>query len=235
MPDPISWSYAWPYFLAAFLLAYLLGSLPFGLLLTRAAGLGDIRRQGSGNIGATNVLRTGRKDLALLTLILDSGKGAAAVGLANLFAGSEVALIAAFAAVLGHLFPVWLGFRGGKGIATTLGTLLALAFWVGALACLTWLLVALILRYSSLAGLMSTALAPLYAWILPLGFRPAELFEPGFGDLLFRGEPQLIQVTAALAVLVWLRHWSNITRLLAGQEPRIGEKKRTEGSSQPPS
>lgn len=226
MPDPISWSYAWPYFLTAFVLAYLLGSLPFGLLLTRAAGLGDIRKLGSGNIGATNVLRTGRKDLALLTLILDSGKGAAAVGLANLLAGSEVALIAAFAAVLGHLFPIWLRFRGGKGVATTLGTLLALAFWVGLLACLTWLLVAFATRYSSLAGLMSLALAPLYAWILPWGLTPGEIVAPGFAALLFQGDAQLVQVAAALAVLVWLRHWTNIGRLLRGRESKIGQKKR---------
>ncbi len=225
MPDPISWSYAWPYFAAAFAGGYLLGSLPFGLLLTRAAGLGDIRKMGSGNIGATNVLRTGRKDLALATLILDGGKGAAAVGLASWIGGSEIALIAGFAAVLGHLFPVWLGFKGGKGMATTLGTLLALTFWVGALSCLTWLLVAFTFRYSSLAALVSVAMAPVYAWILPWGFSLGEVFEPGFGALLFRGDLQLVQITAALAVLVWIRHRANIARLLTGNEPRIGEKK----------
>ncbi|GAB5468243.1 MAG: glycerol-3-phosphate 1-O-acyltransferase PlsY [Rhodospirillales bacterium] len=225
MPDPISWSYAWPYFLAAFVLAYLFGSLPFGLLLTRAAGLGDIRKQGSGNIGATNVLRTGRKDLAAATLLLDAGKGAIAVGLASWLAGSQVALIAAFAAVLGHLFPIWLGFKGGKGVATTLGTLLALSFWVGALCCLTWLLVAALFRYSSLAALIAVALAPVYAWLLPWGFRIEELFSADAGALLFRGEPQLMQIAAALALLVWLRHATNIKRLLTGQEPKIGRRK----------
>lgn len=225
MPDPISWSYAWPYFAATFVLAYLLGSLPFGLLLTRAAGLGDIRKIGSGNIGATNVLRSGRKDLALATVLLDGGKGAAAVLLARWLAGDDMALVAALGAVLGHLFPVWLRFRGGKGVATTLGTLLALAFWVGALCCLTWLLVAFLFRYSSLAALLATAAAALYAWILPWGFSPAELFEPGFGALLFRGDLQLIQMTALLALLVWLRHHQNIRRLLTGQEPKIGQKK----------
>ncbi len=226
MPDPVSWSYAAPYFILAFAGGYLLGSLPFGLLITRAAGLGDIRTMGSGNIGATNVLRTGRKELALATLLMDGGKGAIAVGLASWIGGSEIALIAGFAAVLGHLFPVWLKFKGGKGVATTLGTLLALTFWVGALCCLTWLLVAFVFRYSSLAALMSVAMAPVYAWILPWGFSLGEVFAPGFGDLLFRGDLQLIQITAALAVLVWIRHSANIKRLLSGEEPKIGQKKK---------
>ncbi len=227
MPDPISWSYAWPYFTAAFFGAYLLGSLPFGLLLTRVAGLGDIRNVGSGNIGATNVLRTGRKDLALATLLLDGGKGAAAVGLAFWIGGSEVTLIAGFAAVLGHLFPIWLRFKGGKGMATTLGTLLALTFWVGALACLTWLLIAVLFRFSSLASLVAVAMTPVYAWILPWGFSLGELFAPGFSELLFRGDLQLVQITAALAVLVWIRHWANIGRLFKGTESRIEQKKRS--------
>ncbi len=226
MPDPISWSYAWPYFLGALVLAYLLGSLPFGLLLTKAAGLGDIRQIGSGNIGATNVLRTGRKELALVTLILDGGKGAAAVGLASWIAGSEVALVAAFGAVLGHLFPVWLKFKGGKGVATALGTLLALTFWVGVLCCLTWLLMALIFRYSSLASLTATGMAPFYAWLLPWGMSLGEVFQPGFGELLFRGDLQLVQITGAIAALVWIRHWPNILRLLQGKEPKIGQGKR---------
>jgi glycerol-3-phosphate acyltransferase PlsY len=229
MPDPISWSYAWPYFLAAFVLAYLLGSIPFGLLLTRLAGLGDIRAIGSGNIGATNVLRTGHKGLALATLLLDAGKGAAAVLIAWWVGGTEVALIAALGVVLGHMFPVWLGFKGGKAVATTLGVLLALSPWVCALVCLTWLLVAFATRYSSLAGLLSLALAPVYAWILPVGFRLEELFEPGFGALLFRGEPKLIQISALLALLVWLRHHRNIARLLRGEEPRIGQRREAAG------
>ena len=231
MPDPVSWSFAWPYLAGALLLAYLLGSLPFGLLLTRAAGLGDIRRQGSGNIGATNVLRTGRKDLALLTLVLDGGKGAFAVLLAFWIAGSESALVAGFGAVLGHCFSVFLGFRGGKGMATALGTLLALMPWVGMLCCLTWLLVALAFRYSSLAALVSVAAAPFYAWLLPWGFRLEEAFAPGFGELLFRGERQFIEVSAAIAVIVWLRHHQNIRRLLSGQESKIGQKKKEAGAA----
>ena len=164
MPDPISWAFVWPYFLAAFAGGYLLGSLPFGLLVTKMAGLGDIRQLGSGNIGTTNVLRTGRKDLAAATLLLDGGKGAAAVLIAQFFWGPDMALLAGLGAVIGHLFPVWLKFKGGKGVATTLGTLLALDFAVGAGACLTWLAVALILRYSSLAALLAVASAPVFAW-----------------------------------------------------------------------
>ncbi|MBC6404503.1 MAG: glycerol-3-phosphate 1-O-acyltransferase PlsY [Rhodospirillales bacterium] len=224
MPDPISWSYSWPYLATAFAAAYLLGSLPFGLILTRLAGLADIRSVGSGNIGATNVLRTGRNDLALATLLLDGGKGAIAVGFASWIWGSQIALVATFAVVLGHLFPIWLRFKGGKGVATTLGTLLALSFWIGALCCLTWLLAACIFRYSSLSALLAMALAPFYAWMLPWGFSPAEMIQPGFADLLFSGDLQLIQVTAALAILVWIRHWANIKRLLRSKEPKMGEK-----------
>jgi len=205
MPDPISWEFAWPYLLAALVGGYLLGSVPFGLVLTRLAGLGDLRQMGSGNIGATNVLRTGRKGLAAATLILDAGKGAAAVLIAKLW-GPDVALVAAFGAVVGHLFPVWLGFRGGKGVATTLGVLLALSLPLGAASCLLWLLVAALFRFSSLAALVSVAAAPVVAWFL-------------LRDL------QMVQLTAALAVLVWLRHHENIRRLLAGQEPKIGGKK----------
>ncbi|MEQ8651852.1 MAG: glycerol-3-phosphate 1-O-acyltransferase PlsY [Kiloniellales bacterium] len=226
MPDPISWSYVWPYFAAAFAGGYLLGSLPFGLLLTRAAGLGDIRKLGSGNIGATNVLRTGNKALALATLLLDSGKGAVAVLVSWWVGGPEVALIAGFAAVLGHLFPVWLRFKGGKGVATTLGTIIALTFWVGLLCCLTWLVTALLFRFSSLAALVCVAMAPVFAWILPWGLTFGEIFEPGFGELLFRGDLQLVQITGALAVLVWIRHSANIARLLKGTEPKIGQKKK---------
>jgi glycerol-3-phosphate acyltransferase PlsY len=205
MPDPISWAFAWPYFLAAFAGGYLLGSLPFGFLITKMAGLGDIRQLGSGNIGTTNVLRTGRKDLAAATLLLDGGKGAAAVLIAG-FWGPDVALLAGLGAVLGHLFPIWLKFKGGKAVATTLGTLLALDFAVGAGACLTWLAVALILRYSSLAGLLAVASAPLYAW-------------------LFAHDLQLVEMAAILAALVWFSHRENIGRLLRGEEPKIGKKK----------
>jgi glycerol-3-phosphate acyltransferase PlsY len=204
MPDPISWEFAWPYLLAALAGGYLLGSIPFGLVLTRLAGLGDVRQIGSGNIGATNVLRTGHKGLAAATLLLDAGKGAAAVLLAKLW-GPDMALVAAFGAVVGHLFPVWLAFKGGKGVATTLGVLLALSLPLGAASCLLWLLVAGVFRYSSLAALVAVAAAPVISWFL-------------LADL------QMVQLTGALAVLVWLRHHENIRRLLSGQEPRIGRK-----------
>lgn len=205
MPDPISWEFAWPYLAAALAGGYVLGSLPFGLILTRLAGLGDVRSIGSGNIGATNVLRTGRKGLAAATLLLDGGKGAAAVLIAQIW-GPDMALTAAFGAVVGHLFPVWLGFKGGKGVATTLGVLLALSLPLGALCCALWLLVAFALRISSAAALVSIAAAPLLSWFL-------------LADL------QMVELTAALALLVWWRHHANIRRLLTGQEPRIGGKK----------
>lgn len=204
MPDPISWAFSWPYFLAAALAGYLLGSIPFGLILTRLAGLGDLRRIGSGNIGATNVLRTGRKSLAAATLLLDGGKGAAAFLLAGLW-GPDMALIAGMAAVLGHLFPLWLGFRGGKGVATTIGMLFAAAWPLGLAVCAIWLLVAATTRYSSLAALLSLAASPLLAWWIT-------------DDL------QLLQFAAILALLVWLRHLDNIRRLLRGQEAKIGQR-----------
>lgn len=204
MPDPISWAFSWPYFLAAAFAGYLLGSIPFGLILTRLAGLGDVRRIGSGNIGATNVLRTGRKSLAAATLLLDGGKGAAAFLLAGLW-GPDMALIAGMAAVLGHLFPLWLGFRGGKGVATTIGTLFAAAWPLGLAVCAIWLLVAATTRYSSLAALLSLAASPLLAWWIT-------------DDL------QLLQFAAILALLVWLRHLDNIRRLLRGQEAKIGQR-----------
>jgi len=204
MPDPISWSYAAPYFLAALVGGYLVGSIPFGLLVTKLAGLGDIRQVGSGNIGTTNVLRTGRKDLAAATLLLDGGKGAAAVLIGSNW-GPDIALLAGLGAVVGHLFPVWLKFKGGKGVATTLGTLLALQFWVGAAACATWLLVAVLFRMSSLSALVAVAAAPLFAWFIAR-------------DL------QLVEMAAILAALVWFSHRANIARLLRGQEPKIGKK-----------
>jgi glycerol-3-phosphate acyltransferase PlsY len=191
--------------IATIVLSYLLGSIPFGLLVTRLSGAGDIRKIGSGNIGATNVLRTGRKGLAAATLILDGGKGAVAVGLADYFAGPEAAVIAAGASVLGHLFPVWLGFKGGKGVATTLGVLLAIAWPVGVIACLVWLLIAFTLKYSSLAALVAIALSPLVAW--------------GLAD-----EPRAV-LALFLAVLVFIRHHENIRRLLSGTESKINLKK----------
>ena len=206
MPDPISWSFAGPYLGAAFLGGYLLGSLPFGIILARLFGLGDLRSVGSGNIGATNVLRTGRKDLAAATLLLDAGKGAVAVLIAGELGGPDTALVAGLGAVLGHLFPVWLKFRGGKGMATTLGVFWALAWPVGLAACLTWLVIAALLRYSSLASLVAAATAPIYAWV-------------------FMADLQLVQMTLVLAILVWLRHHANIRRLFKGEESKIGGTK----------
>jgi len=189
----------------AALLGALLGSIPFGLVLTRAAGLGDIRKVGSGNIGATNVLRTGRRDLAAATLLLDGGKGAAAVLVAHAMWGPVAAAVAGVAAVVGHLFTPWLGFQGGKGVATGLGTLLALAFPAGLAACALWLATAMLTRISSASALVAFALAPLLAW--------------GFG-----GAAPAIAMLAVSALVVW-RHEGNIRRLLAGTEPRIGEGK----------
>ncbi len=199
MPDP-----ALPVLLWA-LLGYLLGSVPFGVLVTRAMGLGDLRAVGSGNIGATNVLRTGSKGAALATLLLDGGKGALAVLLARVLGGEEAAAQAAgLAAFLGHCFPVWLRFQGGKGVATFLGTLLALAWPVGVGACLLWLATAALSRLSSLAALV------------------AALWSPVLAALLGRGDVAVL--AALLAVVLTLRHASNIARLRAGTEPRIGQR-----------
>ncbi len=198
---PISWAHAWPYLAAALVLGYAIGAIPFGLLLTRLAGRGDIRKIGSGNIGATNVLRTGSKPLAAATLLLDAAKGAAAVLLAARW-GPDITIVAALGAFLGHLFPIWVGFRGGKGVATALGILLALAWPAGLLACATWLAVAAVLRYSSLSALVALGLAPVFMWQL--------------------ADPQRMEFTALMTVMVWLRHAANIRRLLAGTEPRIG-------------
>jgi len=193
---------------------YLLGSIPFGVILTRLATGKDVRSIGSGNIGATNVLRTGRKDLALATLILDAGKGAAAFLIARaLFPGvPAIAAVAGGAAFLGHLFPIWLGFKGGKGVATFFGLLLAAAWPLGLMAGATWLLVAVLFRMSSLAALISALAAPLLALLpLPLMGLPAS------GPLL--------ALSVATAGLIWLRHHENIARILKGTEPRIGAKK----------
>jgi glycerol-3-phosphate acyltransferase PlsY len=206
MPDPISWEFAWPYLLAALAGGYLLGSIPFGLVLTRLAGLGDLRQIGSHNIGATNVLRTGRKDLALLTLILDGGKGAGAAWLGWYAGGPDTMLVAGLGAVLGHNFPVWLGFRGGKGVATSIALLLFVAWPAGLALCATWLLVAALTRYSSLAALIGFVLSPAYVWYL-------------VGDL------QRVEFAAILAALVVIRHHHNLRRLASGEEPKIGERK----------
>src|ERR1700761_1125371 len=189
---------------SCFVLGYLLGSIPFGLLLTRAAGLGDIRHVGSGNIGATNVLRTGNKGLAAATLLLDGAKGAVAVLIAGWFAGRDGVMWAGIGAVLGHAFPVWLGFRGGKAVATSYGVLIAAAWPVGIAAGAIWLAMAALVRLSSLAALASFAAAPVLAWLL--------------ADLA------VVKIALVIAVLVFVRHHTNIRRLLAGSEPRIGQK-----------
>ena len=190
--------------LLAALVGYLLGSVPFGMVMARLFGLGDLRAIGSGNIGATNVLRTGNKLAAFLTLVLDAGKGGIAVLLMRAVLGEDAAMLAGVAAFVGHLFPVWLGFKGGKGVATFLGTMLALAPLVGVAACLTWLAVAAVTRYSSLSALVAAASGPIWAFVL--------------------GAPQPILVCALLAVLIFERHKGNIGRLIAVTEPRIGRK-----------
>lgn len=198
---------------------YLLGSVPFGVILTRLGGAGDVRRIGSGNIGATNVLRTGRKDLALATLVLDAGKGAAALLLARWLLQSETAgVVAGGAAFLGHLFPVWLGFRGGKGVATFFGLILAAAWPLGLMAAATWLLVAFALRISSAGALAARAAAPLYA-LLPI---------PALG---LPAPPAVRGLLVFTGVLIWVRHHENIGRLLKGQEPRIGARKPDSGQA----
>lgn len=188
------------------LLGYLLGSIPFGLLVTRAMGLGDLRQIGSGNIGATNVLRTGNKAAALATLLLDGGKGAVAVLAARwLVGGEDAAQLAGLTAFLGHLYPVWLGFKGGKGVATFLGLLLALDWRIGLAVCVTWLVVALVGRVSSIAALFAAASSGL--WILVLT------------------DGSLLLLALVLTVLIYFRHSENLKRIKAGTEPRIGQKK----------
>jgi acyl phosphate:glycerol-3-phosphate acyltransferase len=191
------------------IVGYLLGSIPFGLVATKLAGLGDVRSIGSGNIGATNVLRTGRKDLAAITLLGDAGKGAVAVLLAAAIWGPEAAMVAGVAAFFGHVFPVWLGFKGGKGVATYIGILLALSWPVALAFCAIWLLVAVSLRYSSLAALTAATASPVLAYI-------------------FSGWPLAI-AALALTLVLFFTHRTNITRLLAGSESRIGAKKAEEG------
>jgi glycerol-3-phosphate acyltransferase PlsY len=198
-------SFDWPpvpYAVAALAFGYLLGSIPFGLLLTKLAGTQDIRAIGSGNIGATNVLRTGRKGLAAATLVGDALKGTLAVLLLSYFYGRNLALFAALGAFLGHLYPVWLRFRGGKGVATYIGILLALAWPIALAFCLTWLGVAALTRYSSLSGLVASALSPLMLWVL--GYQPEAL------------------LVALLTLLLWIKHRSNLTRLVNGTEGKIG-------------
>ncbi|KZY35640.1 glycerol-3-phosphate acyltransferase [Roseovarius sp. HI0049] len=185
-------------------IGYLLGSIPFGIVLTRWLGLGNLRDIGSGNIGATNVLRTGDKRAAAATLVLDGAKGAVAVLLARWITGEDAAQLAGLAAFLGHCFPVWLGFRGGKGVATFLGILLALAFPVGLAACATWAVTVAVTRISSMGALMAAALSTL--WVFALG------------------EPRMFVLGVILTILVFVRHRENIARIKAGTEPKIGQK-----------
>lgn len=185
----------------AALLGYLSGSIPFGLLFTRWAGLGDVRAIGSGNIGATNVLRTGNKKIAAATLIADAVKGTIPILLMKTLGGETAGLIAALAAFAGHLFPIWLGFKGGKGVATNIGILFGLYWPLGLIFLAAWLAMAFIFRISSLSALTASALSPLWAWLL--------------------GRPTLVLPLILLAVLIWIMHRENIARLLKGQEAKI--------------
>lgn len=204
MPDPISWAAVWPYYAAIFLAAYLAGSIPFGLILTRLAGLGDVRKIGSGNIGATNVLRTGRKDLAAATLLLDAAKGGLAVWAASRIGGPDFAVTAAVGAFLGHIFPVWLGFKGGKGVATYIGCLIAMSPLAAVAFAVVWLGIAFTLRYSSLAALVASLATPFV--------------------LVALGQIQFAEAFGLLTALLWFKHSANIGRLLRGEESRIGKK-----------
>jgi glycerol-3-phosphate acyltransferase PlsY len=204
----------YPILFAIVAAGYLLGSIPFGVIATRLGGAGDIRKVGSGNIGATNVLRTGRRDLAAITLIGDGGKGAVAALIAHALAGQLgapdatlfLAALAGGSAFFGHLFPVWLGFRGGKGVATFFGVMIAVAWPVGLMAGATWIAMAVLLRWSSLSALTAAALAPLYALALHAG-------------------APVIVLAAVMAVVIFVRHRENIARLVKGEEPKIGARK----------
>jgi len=201
MTEPTTWHFG-----LALAVGYLSGSIPFGLLLTKLAGMGDIREIGSGNIGATNVLRTGRKGIAALTMILDCLKGLAPVLAVGLLWPEEHVVKAAtgLVAFLGHLFPVWLGFKGGKGVATTAGVVLALSWPAGVIGGMTWVLVLLVLRYSSVASLMAVSVTPFAMWY-------------------FADTPATIAVVA-IAALVWIKHHANVRRLMAGKEPKVGQR-----------
>jgi acyl phosphate:glycerol-3-phosphate acyltransferase len=204
MPVSMNWTLDGPYLLAAWTIGYLLGSIPFGVIFTRLAGLGDIRKVGSGNIGATNVLRTGRKGLASATFFCDALKGTAAVALLGWLFGPNMAILAGFGAFIGHLFPVWLGFKGGKGVATFIGILLGLKPLAALAFAAIWLLVAFVTRYSSLSALVASAATPAVLWLM--------------------GERQMAEMAALLAVLLWWKHAENIKRLVARTEGKIGQK-----------
>ncbi len=204
MSELFNWQIGGGIAIISIILGYLLGSIPFGLLLTRMAGLGDIRSIGSGNIGATNVLRTGNRKLAATTLVLDALKATAAALIGTFAAGPQAGLLAGFAAFLGHLFPVWLGFRGGKGVATYIGVLLGVSpLWVLVFAAI-WLSVAFISRYSSLSALAATLVVPVSLWVA--------------------GEDKIALIMAIMTIISWWRHETNIRKLLTGTEAKIGKK-----------
>lgn len=206
MPEVLNLGLSWPVILAALVIGYLLGSIPFGIVLTRLSGGPDLRSIGSGNIGATNVLRTGNKKLAALTLLGDMLKGTAAVLLAGWLLGSrEAALVAGFGAFIGHLFPVWLNFRGGKGVATYIGILIGLKLSIALIFAAIWLSIAYLTRYSSLSALTASLLTPLLLWF-------------------WAGLPQAALLMGVLTVLLWFMHRENIKRLLSGGEGKIGQK-----------
>ncbi len=207
MPDPISFWDQLPFFALSLAIGYLAGSIPFGLLLTKFAGLGDVRDIGSGNIGATNVLRTGNKWLAAITLLTDAAKGGLVILLLWHLWGVDHAVIAGAGAFLGHVFPVWLKFKGGKGVATFLGIVLALYWPVGLLFAVTWLATAAVFRFSSLAALVGALATPIYFYLF--------------------AHYQFAEMTLLLAVIIWWAHRANIGRLMRGEEPRIGVKKST--------
>jgi acyl phosphate:glycerol-3-phosphate acyltransferase len=201
----VRWDSDWPLLLATFILAYLLGSIPFGLIFGWLAGAGDIRKIGSGNIGATNVLRTGNRWAAAATLIGDGGKAVVAVLVAQTYFGlAPFLVIAGFGAFVGHVYPVWLGFRGGKGVASFIGVTLALDWPIGLLTCASWLVTARTFRISSLAALVTAAMTPLYFVVA--------------GELLFAA------LALVLALLIFISHWANLERLWRGEEPRIGKR-----------
>ena len=197
------WFPVWPGYIAAFAVGYFLGSIPFGVVLTRLAGTRDIRSIGSGNIGATNVLRTGRKGLAVATLLGDALKGTVAVLFVAWLWGRDAALVAALGAFLGHLFPVWLGFKGGKGVATYIGLLLGLVWPAALVFCAVWLAVAAVTRYSSLSALLASAATPLFLW--------------------WNGNHPEARLFLLLAILLWSMHRENIARLMSGAEEKIGK------------
>ena len=205
MPEPISWAYSWPYYATALLLAYFIGSIPVGLILVRLIAKHDIRKIGSGSIGATNVLRTGNKSIAFATLILDAGKGLAAVLLGSLY-GPGLAITAGIGVVIGHVASIWLLFRGGKGVATSLGVVLAIDWKLGLISCAIWLFVATLTRYSSLASLATVISIP--------------------GIAFFLSGRQLCELTALLAIIILIKHSANIVRLIRGTESRIELKTR---------